>query len=332
MPLGTLLVRDGLITAEQLESALAEKEETGRRLGEIVVAHGWVAAGDARAAPRRAARARVRRPHDSASTRSGALLPEKFARRYEALPVRFLADELVLVAVADPTNVVASDDLRLALGLNVRLAVAAAPDVSSRDRPLPTATSSTVADDRRRGERRPRRRPRPPPSAPAINLVNSLIAQAIDEGASDLHFEPQATQMVVRAASTASCASLATVPKDDAAGRDEPAEDHGRARHRRAARAAGRPHVRPLRRPADGPPLAVLPTTHGEQIVLRIMNRPRRPPRARRARHEPRRRGGVRARDPPAVRRGARRRPDRLRQDDDALRRARPAERRRSAC
>src|SRR5207253_6032323 len=59
------------------------------------------------------------------------LLPEKFARRYDALPVRFIDEDLVLVAVSDPTNVVASDDLRLALGLNVRLAVAPAPDLHS---------------------------------------------------------------------------------------------------------------------------------------------------------------------------------------------------------
>src|SRR3954462_5153444 len=46
VPLGTLLVRDGLISAEQLEHALLEKEQTGRRLGEIFVSLGWVAAGE----------------------------------------------------------------------------------------------------------------------------------------------------------------------------------------------------------------------------------------------------------------------------------------------
>jgi hypothetical protein len=45
VPLGTLLVRDGLLTTEQLELALAEKEQSGRRIGEIVVARSWVLAG-----------------------------------------------------------------------------------------------------------------------------------------------------------------------------------------------------------------------------------------------------------------------------------------------
>ena len=45
VPLGSLLLRDGVISTEQLESALAEKDVTGRRVGEIVVSRGWVQAG-----------------------------------------------------------------------------------------------------------------------------------------------------------------------------------------------------------------------------------------------------------------------------------------------
>ncbi|MDE3025971.1 MAG: hypothetical protein KGI93_10425, partial [Acidobacteriota bacterium] len=44
VPLGSLLLRDGVITTDQLEAALAEKDVTGRRVGEIVVSRGWVAA------------------------------------------------------------------------------------------------------------------------------------------------------------------------------------------------------------------------------------------------------------------------------------------------
>jgi len=121
-----------LISAEQLELALAEKEETGHRLGEIVLQHGWVVAATlARLLAEQHALEYVDLPHTTIDPAAASLLPEKLARRYEALPVRFLADNLVLVAVGDPTNVVASDDLRLALGLNVRLAVAALPDLEN---------------------------------------------------------------------------------------------------------------------------------------------------------------------------------------------------------
>ena len=52
------------------------------------------------------------------------LLPENLARRYRAVPIRFLEDGYVLVAVADPTNVMFSDELRLALGMPVQVCVA----------------------------------------------------------------------------------------------------------------------------------------------------------------------------------------------------------------
>ncbi len=201
VPLGTLLVRDGLLSTEQLEHALAEKEQTERRLGEIVVSLGWVPATEL---ARLLAEQHGLEYLDLASTHVDpaalSLLPEKYARRYEALPIRFLAEDVVLVAVADPTNVVASDDLRLAIGLNVRVAVAAAPDLMHMiehahrpelfvDAESPVQDEIEEADDIRTAAAT---------TAPAITLVNSLIARAIDEGASDLHFEPQAKQLTVR--------------------------------------------------------------------------------------------------------------------------------------
>src|SRR2546430_8198078 len=99
--LGSMLVRGGLITAQQLEWALAEKEAGGRRLGEIVVERGWIT-------PSALAQALAEQHDleylDLAQTQLEAsatgLLPEKFARRYQALPIRFLAEDVVLVAVS----------------------------------------------------------------------------------------------------------------------------------------------------------------------------------------------------------------------------------------
>lgn len=205
--LGALLVRDGLLEAEQLESALIEKEETGRRLGEIVIQRGWV---DASALARALAEQHELDFLDIARTELEAtaigLLPEKFARRYGALPVRFLAEDTVLVAVDDPTNVVTSDDLRLALGLNVRFAVVAADDLQKTigrvyrtqvevlDTDDELAEKNTVEDVREGATT----------SAPAIKLVNSLIARAIDEGASDLTSSRSTTASSSVRASTAS--------------------------------------------------------------------------------------------------------------------------------
>ena len=121
-----LLLRDGSLTVEQLEQALHDKESSGKRLGEILVDRGYVT-------PTQISRvlaeqhelpfvdlARETDRHGGRRRSS----PSTLARRYNAIPVRFLADGAVLVAVNDPTNVMASDDLRIALGATVRVGVA----------------------------------------------------------------------------------------------------------------------------------------------------------------------------------------------------------------
>jgi type IV pilus assembly protein PilB len=277
VPLGTLLVRDGLLTTEQLELALAEKEQTGRRIGEIVLAHGWVHAGNlARLLAEQHDLEYLDLATAAIDPAAATLLPEKLARRYAALPIRFLATDLVLVAVADPTNVVASDDLRIALGLNVRVAVTGGPDLHEAiDRlhrpdmdstPGDSSVDDTGAADDIRGTAAT--------TAPAITLVNSLIGEAIDAGASDLHFEPQTAGMAVRIRVDGVMRVLSAVPKDlqpavtsrlkimaelDIAERRAPQD--------------GRMTIRVGGKPMDLR-CAVLPTTYGEQLVLRIMNRP----------------------------------------------------------
>jgi type IV pilus assembly protein PilB len=276
LPLGTLLVRDGLISTEQLEYALAEKEQTGRRLGEIFVSLGWVAAGElARLLAEQHGLQYIDLTTTDVDPGALSLLPEKYARRYEALPIRFLTEDLVLVVVADPTNVVASDDLRLAIGLNVRLAVAAATELATlidrAHRPEMLVDLDPFHDE---PEETDDIREAAATTAPAINLVNSLIARAIDEGASDLHFEPQSKQMAVRIRVDGVMRDLETIPKamqPPVTSRLKIMAELDIAERR--APQDGRMSIRIGGKPMDLR-CAVLPTTYGEQLVLRIMNRP----------------------------------------------------------
>src|SRR4249920_314645 len=127
--LGTLLVRDGAVTPEQLELALAEKRvKPELRLGEILVENGFVTrVAVSRVLAEQHELEFVELDFASVEIEAAMLLPENLARRYRAVPIRFLDDGYVLVAVADPTNVMFSDELRLALGMPVRVCVAA-PD------------------------------------------------------------------------------------------------------------------------------------------------------------------------------------------------------------
>jgi type IV pilus assembly protein PilB len=124
VPLGTLLLRVGAIDPEQLEIALTEKERSPRRLGEILVEWGWVSSVEiAKALAEQYAMPFLDLSETEVEHEAAMLLPEEAARRLQALPVRFLPDRLVLVGLADPTDVLAAEELRSLLGTGVCLNV-----------------------------------------------------------------------------------------------------------------------------------------------------------------------------------------------------------------
>ena len=279
--LGDMLVRDGLLTPEQLREALADKAENRqKRLGEIVVERGWVSSRDlANALAEQHGLEFIELGQAPIDEAAADLLPERLARRYRALPVKFLAEDSVLVAVADPTDVVASDDLKLAVGLNLRLAVAEAGDL---ERTL-TRIYRTEVDVEGASEVAAEVAVEEPPeedikesaatSAPAIKLVNSVLSRAIEDDASDIHFEPEAKELVVRARIDGVTRRLTTIPKSMQAavisrlkimGELDIAERRLPQDGRVSIRFAG--HPMDLR-------IAVLPTTHGEKVILRIIGR-----------------------------------------------------------
>jgi Type II secretion system (T2SS), protein E, N-terminal domain len=117
LPLGALLVREGLITNEQLELALLDQQGTGLRLGELLVQWGWVeSSAISRALAEQYDLEFVDLDNAEIDRAAVERLPAKDARHYDAMPIRFLADGRLLVAVADPTDVGASDELRGKLG------------------------------------------------------------------------------------------------------------------------------------------------------------------------------------------------------------------------
>jgi type IV pilus assembly protein PilB len=278
--LGDMLVRDGLVTPEQLREALAYKaDNTHKRLGEIVVERGWVSSRDlANALAEQHGLEFVELGQSPIDDAAADLLPERLARRYRAVPVKFLAEDSVLVAVADPTDVVASDDLKLALGLNLRLAVAEAGDLErTLTRLYRTEVelegAPDVGADLEAEEPEADIKESAATSAPAIKLVNSVLSRAIEDDASDIHFEPEARELVVRARIDGVTRRLTTIPKSMQAavisrlkimGELDIAERRLPQDGRVSIRFAG--HPMDLR-------IAVLPTTHGEKVILRIIGR-----------------------------------------------------------
>ena len=274
--LGALLVRDGAITPEQLDRALAEKQaDPRRRLGEILVDHG--------SATRAQVASVLAEQHelpfvdleiDKLEPEAVGLLTEVLAKRYNAIPIRILDDGSVLVAVADPTNVMFSDDLRLALGIPVRVAVAPADKielaisrlydgavielVSVDDAAPEVADDSTAIDDDH--------------ESPAVVFVNRSMAKALDIGASDIHFTPQAKRMIVRARVDGVMREIASITGTQAQAITSRLKIMGGLdiAERRAPQ-DGRVSIKRGTETVDVR-IAVLPTTHGEKTTLRILS------------------------------------------------------------
>jgi type IV pilus assembly protein PilB len=147
------------------------------------------------------------------------LISVNTARRYRALPVGFIDKQTLLVAMADPTNVLAIDDLQIATGLDCRVAVAADEDIEALIGRLNTlqsaVTEATLEEEEGGGEELGEVADMQVSAedAPVIKLVYSILGQAVGEEASDIHFEPADGEMRVRFRVDGVLREAAHVPK-----------------------------------------------------------------------------------------------------------------------
>jgi type IV pilus assembly protein PilB len=201
--LGAQFVAAGLLSREALEGALDEQAKTGKFLGRILIERHLVTEGDLY---------RILAPqlgleyHDlseySIDSSAVGLISESLARRYQALPVGWEDGKLIL-AMADPGNVFAIDDIRTITKSEVRV-IMATPDsiVTAIDRHSrmdgeaenisAQASSEYDVDEDLSNVKEVVE------DAPIVKLVNLLITQAVAERASDIHIEPSEKDVRVR--------------------------------------------------------------------------------------------------------------------------------------
>jgi type IV pilus assembly protein PilB len=150
------------------------------------------------------------------------LLSVSAARRYQAVPVGYHDSDTLLVALVDPANVLALDDIQMITGLRCRMAVAAADDVEAlimQINSLETAVTEAVDEDAVESELgEVTDLHESADDAPVIKLVYSILGQAATEGASDIHFEPGEDEMRVRFRVDGVLYEAARVPKRMVAG------------------------------------------------------------------------------------------------------------------
>ncbi|GIG24247.1 GspE/PulE family protein [Cellulomonas denverensis] len=277
--LGEILLDEGLVSEAQLMAALDEQMARGQSLGRTLVEIGILTEGQLVAAlARQVGMAFVDLDEYPVDRSAVTMVPAALCRRYTVLPVGFQDGALVL-ATADPGNVVAVDDVRTVSGMSVLPVVATfenvtraidrycradgeMEDLSSafEEEQAPTETDlsrigDVVEDD-----------------APIVRYVNLLVTQAISDRASDIHIEPTEHDLRVRYRIDGVLHEMQRSPKQIQGGvisRVKIMSDIDIAERRKPQ--DGRMSVTHSGRKIDLR-VATLPTVWGEKIVMRILD------------------------------------------------------------
>jgi type IV pilus assembly protein PilB len=196
-----VIVEMGFLPRERVDQAVEQGKQTGRAAEQILLEASAIT-GDqlARATAQRFGLHHVDLTMFKADVGALNLISAQAARRLNAAPIGFDERGHLLVAMSDPSNVLALDDLKLMTGHEVRPVVGSPEDIHGligRMSRLDDAVAEAVLEGEEELADVTEIR-ESADDAPVIKLVNSIIAQAVEEGASDIHFEPEGREMRVR--------------------------------------------------------------------------------------------------------------------------------------
>ncbi len=277
--IGDLLIEKGFVTPAQLEEGLRDQALTGRRLGEILVDREYITeeqligtVSERLGIPKISLESMVIDPEVIRR------VPVTVARRYTLIPIFEIGNTLTL-AMADPLNIIAIDEIRYITGKNIKRAIATVSEIKAA-----IDDSYSVADslDQIIGER-----VRAEGAAQAaedvavveesesavVKMVNLMIQRAVKDRASDIHIEPEENRLRIRYRVDGVMREEAAPPKS--------MQNELISRVKIAANL----DVSEKRVPQDGRFLmmvdganvdlrvSTLPTIHGEKIVIRLLDR-----------------------------------------------------------
>ena len=203
------------------------------------------------------------------------LLPADVARRCELVPVAREGEHTLVIAMADPANVVAIDDVEIQTGMSIQVAVATREDILAVIANMTRLDSSVteVVDEDSLAEVEMFDVHDAATETPIVKLVNALLSQAVTHGASDVHFEAEAREMRVRIRVDGVLEEIARIPARMVPGVVS------------RIKIMCELDISERRLPQDGRVglnvdgkqidirVVTLPTVHGESVVMRILDR-----------------------------------------------------------
>jgi type IV pilus assembly protein PilB len=275
--LGPILVEEGLITPDQLEFALKEQERVPKAIGRILIDHGLIREVDlVRALAVQVGLEFVDLTDTPPDPTVASLIPESVAKRHRALPYAE-RDGRLLVAMSDPANVYALDDIRTITGRDIQPVVATAADIVAAIRKfghlegsvealtaeaLEQSQDDVITDGEAAVE-----------DAPIVKLVHMVLTRAIEDRASDIHIEPTESDVRIRFRVDGVLHEMMRSPRNIHSGLVS------------RLKVMGEMNIAEKRVPQDGRVglkvsgrsvdlrLATLPTVFGEKIVIRILDK-----------------------------------------------------------
>ena len=278
--LGETLLAQGKITRSQLDEALSVQRHDQRQLGQVLLSAGYVSPADlAMALAKRLRLEYVELNEKDVDRNVTTVVESKLLRKHNMLPLRFENGRLV-VAMSDPTNFYAIEDIRMRSGYAVTPVVAVEDEIQrvfnqvfalggDVTRMLEDAAGESPEAELgvvQLGEHTNAE------NAPVIRLVGSILQRAVGEGASDIHFEPRVDGLTVRMRVDGVLRKIMGVPPKLQSGilaRLKILADLDIAERRLPQ--DGRFSVRLGTQKLDLR-AAVLPTVFGEKVVLRLLD------------------------------------------------------------
>ena len=261
--LGEMLLKAKLISDEQLTKALEHQKESGGKLGKNLVDLGYLQDQQITQflSQQFGVPAVDLSQFKEIDQQVIKLVPADVARKYQVMPLTRTGATLT-IAMVDPTNVFAMDDIKFMTGYNVEPVVASetaigeaieshygvSAEIERKQSEMEDIVSAALQSDadlemvEEDEELSESELSSAAEEAPVVKLVNLVLTDALKRGASDIHIEPYEKEFRVRFRIDGVCYEIMKPPLKLKDCRHQPRQDHGQAGHLREAVAAGRPH------------------------------------------------------------------------------------------
>ena len=275
--LGELLVQAGLLSGKQLEAALEQQRTSGEKLGRLLVQGGILTEDQmAEALADQKGLSYVRLTASTIDPSVAALIPLRVARRHAVVPIA-LCDDTLTLAMSDPLNIEAVDDVRVRTGYQVNVVVSTESEVlHAIDKYIAEADALHELSVVRRAsddvDEDADSEAAQDSGVAVVRMINQIIRQAVSERASDIHFQPDQKGIRVRYRIDGVLREVTHLPRaaqSELLSRIKVMADLDITERRRPQ--DGRISMKADRRDLDVR-VATLPTPRGESITLRLLD------------------------------------------------------------